>query len=279
MFFSAPTMYLLERGNIIVLALIALMVYAFTYNSKESWKRELGLLCLAFSFSIKLYPVVFGWFLIADKRFKEALRCVIYGLLMLLIPSFFFGGPIFVVQTLYENITSWSSGSGNELAQAMNALRFSDLQQGAVNLLIYGWILISGLCFAISPFIRPDKPWKTWVVGAMTILCVPSLTGVYTWAFVLIPLIMLADREEATKKNIAYVTLLTIPFMFLPLGWIPLEAVFETIFPFLDAPSISLANIWLYVITATVSIFVVVDTALDLKKFLVSRKAKKELAE
>ena len=263
----------------LILCVMSLLIYAFSYNSDSKFAREFGLIALAFAFSLKLYPAVFGWFLIADKRYKEAIRCVLYGIAMLIIPSFFFGGPIFVVQTLYENITRWSSGSGNELVQVMGALQFSELQQSAVNLLIYAWILISGLCFAISPFIRPDQPWKTWTVGALTILCIPSLTGVYTWAFLLIPLILLADREATTRKNVTYVTLMTLPFMFLPLGWISLESLIEKIFPFLDAPDISLAKIWIYVITAAFSIFAVVDTAMDLKKFLASRKVKKELTE
>ncbi len=276
---SVPLLYMMERGNMLILCVMSLLIYAFSYNSESKVAREIGLIALAFAFSLKLYPAVFGWFLIADKRYKEAIRCVLYGIAMLILPSFFFGGPIFVVQTLYENITRWSSGSGNDLVQAMKALHFTDLQQSAVNLLIYVWVLIGGLCFAISPFIRPDQSWKTWTVGALTILCVPSLTGVYTWAFLLIPLIMLADREATTKKNVTYVALMTVPFMFLPLGWISLESLLESLFPFLDAPNISLAKIWIYVITAVFSIFAVTDTLLDLKKFLADRKVKKEIAE
>ncbi len=256
MFFSAPTMYLLERGNIIVLALIALMVYAFTYNSKESWKRELGLLCLAFSFSIKLYPVVFGWFLIADKRFKEALRCVIYGLLMLLIPSFFFGGPACFYQ-LFLNIFSFSSGDGSTLEVILNYIHMPALGQKIFSLLVYLWVLICGVCFAISPFIRKNEPWKTWTVGLVTILCVPSLTSIYSWAFMAIPLLMLFNMDDSNKKHVTYSVMLTIPFIMLP---------------FRFNSHVSTNTVSVYVMTAVLSVFCVIDTLRDLRAFIAQKK-------
>ena len=255
-FFSAPTLYLLERGNIIVLALIALMVYAFTYNSKESWKRELGLLCLAFSFSIKLYPVVFGWFLIADKRFKEALRCVIYGFLMLLIPSFFFGGPACFYQ-LFLNIFSFSSGEGSTLEVILNFINMPAIGQKIFTLLVYLWVLICGVCFAVSPFIRKDAPWKTWAVGLVTILCVPSLTSIYSWAFMVIPLLMLFNIDKANKNHIIYSVMLTIPFIMLP---------------FRFNSHVSTNTVSVYVMTAVLSVFCVIDTVKDFRAFVAQKK-------
>lgn len=273
---SVPILYMLERGNMLILCVIALLVYAFSYHSDSKFAREIGLLALAFAFSLKLYPAVFGWFLIADKRYREAIRCVIYGVAMLILPSFFFGGPIFVIKTLYANVTSWSSGSGNDLLRAMQALNFSEGQQGFVNALIYVWILVCAVCFALSPFLRPEKPWKTWILGIITILCVPSLTGLYTWAFLLIPLIMLTDRETVQSKHMAYVVLITVPFMFIPLGMFSLQPLLNLIAPGVSAPSLSLATIWIYVMTAVLSIFVVVDTLIDFGRIFTKKKLEKE---
>ena len=94
---NPPVLYLLERANLLLLSILSLAVYALYYNAGQKWKRELALLALAFSFSIKLYPAVFGWFLIVDKRYKEAIRCILYGIAMFLIPSFFFGGPVSIL--------------------------------------------------------------------------------------------------------------------------------------------------------------------------------------
>ena len=257
MFLSVPMMYLIERGNIIVLALIALMIYAFTYNSQSKWKREIGLIALAFSFSIKLYHIVFGWFLIADKRFKEALRCVIYSVLMLLIPSFFFGGPACFYQ-LFLNIFSFSSGGGSTLDVILNYINMPLIGQKIFTMLTYLWVLICGLCFAVSPFIRKDSAWKTWTVGLVTISCVPSLTSIYSWAFMTIPLIMLFNVNNVDKKKMTYAVMLIIPFMFLPLR-------FHT--------HVSTNTVSLYVMTAVLSIFCVIDTIIDLKRFVSEKKS------
>lgn len=254
---SLPILYLLERGNIIILALLALVIYAFTYNSDSKIKREIGLIALAFAFAIKLYPVVFGWFLIADKRFKEAIRCAIYGLLMLILPSFFFGGLSCFYQ-IYLNIFSFSSGSGSTLSVILNYIGAPSVVQTIVTLLVYLWVLICGVCFAISPFIRKDAPYKTWALGLVTILCVPSLTSIYSWAFMLIPLIMLFNMESLTKKQTVCSVMLAIPFVFIP---------------FRFNYNVSWNTVLVYIMTAVFSVWCVLDMIKDTKNYLNERKA------
>ena len=105
--FSVPFLNMLERGNIMALALIALLTYAVTYNSPSGLVRELGLLALAFSFSLKIYPVLFAWILFADKRYKEFFRCALYSVVFLVLPSFCFGGPECLLR-IVQNIFSFS---------------------------------------------------------------------------------------------------------------------------------------------------------------------------
>ncbi len=258
-FFSVPVLYLVERGNIIFITLIALMIYAFTYNSKNKRHRELGLICLAFAFSIKLYPVVFGWFLIADKRFKEALRCVIYGVLMIIVPSFFFGGPV-CLYWIIQNIIYFSSvGSGDTLSHILDFIHMPEIGQTIVNKLVYIWVFICACAFAVSPFIRKEKAWKTYIIGLLTINCIPSLTSLYTWAFFLIPLIMLCNQKERWNRcDRPYVIMMIIPFIFLPFR-----------ISFRVSPNIVL----MYVMTAVMSVFAVIDTVRELRAFVKVKKS------
>ena len=256
-FFNVPMLYLTERGNIIILSLIALMVYAFTYNSQQSWKRELGLICLAFSFSLKLYPVVFGWFLVADKRWKDALKCVIYGVLMLIIPSFFFGGPS-CFYYVFLNIFDFSSGSGSTVTSVMDYLGVSATGQSIFGLCIYAWVLICALCFVISPFVSAKAPRKTWMLGLLTILCIPSLTSVYSWTFLIIPMIILFNKSKLSKAEWFELTVMCIPFAFVPFR-----------FGFF----VSSNTILVYVMTAVLSVYCVIDTVKDLVAFVKQNKA------
>ena len=259
--FSLPVLFLLERGNILILALIALMVYALTYNSESKFHREIGLICLAFAFSIKLYPVIFGWFLLVDKRFKDALRCAIYGVLMLVVPSFFFGGPI-CFYYIFENIVSFSSGSSSVLSNIMNYLRLPSVAQTIITLLAFAWVLVCGVSFAVSSFIRKESKWKTWALGLVTILCVPSLTAVYNWAFMIIPIVMLCNlTNECRGRDMTYFLMLGIPFMFIPFS-----------FSYHVTANIVLT----YVASAALSVFCVMDLWHDLSSFVNERKLKKQ---
>lgn len=254
-FFSVPTLYMIERGNMIIFCMIALMIYAFTYNSTSKFHRELGLIALAFAFSIKLYPVVFGWLLVADKRFKDAVRCAIYGVLMLFLPCFFFGGPVCFLH-LFNNIFNFSAGTDSTLASILRHLALPPTAESVLTALIYLWVLICGICFAVSPFIREQK-WKTWVLGFATILCVPSLTSIYGWAFLIIPLMMICNSKERTGRDVAYAILLTIPFLF---------------FPFRITYYISTSTAVVYLMSAVLSIWAVADTVKDLVAYIGSKR-------
>lgn len=254
---SVPMLYLIERGNILVFCLAALLVYAITFNSESKWKREVGLIALAFAFSVKLYPVVFGWLLITNKRYRDAIRCAIYGILMLVLPSFFFGGPIFTAKHLINNIFNFSTGTGNEVSQLMNYLDVSPTLQGAANALIYLWVLVCAASFVVSSFVNKKDVQRLWILGVATILCVPSLTGIYNWIFLTIPLIMIFNKERPSKRDIAYFIIIALPYLFLPFR---INARFGT------------TDVLIYATTAALSIFAVVDTVMDAIKTISAKK-------
>ena len=131
------------------------------------------------------------------------------------------------------------------------------LGQKIFSLLVYLWVLICGVCFAISPFIRKSEPWKTWTVGLVTILCVPSLTSIYSWAFMVIPLLMLFNMDDSNKKHVTYSVMLTVPFIMLP---------------FRFNSHVSTNTVSVYVMTAVLSVFCVIDTIRDLRAFRAQKK-------
>ena len=208
---NPPVLYLLERANLLLLSILSLAVYALYYNAGQKWKRELALLALAFSFSIKLYPAVFGWFLIVDKRYKEAIRCILYGIAMFLIPSFFFGGPVSIFWT-FENIFSYSTGTNgwNRLASFLN------ISESAVKLIFLPLLFLLVAAFVASSFLQKNRR-KTWIFGSAILLAVPSLHSLYAWVFLLIPLgPFLFSESPKNVINWLYFAGCTIPFLFLP---------------------------------------------------------------
>ena len=250
--FSAPILYLIERGNILILCLLSLLIYAATYNSKSALAREVGIIALAFAFSIKLYPAIFGWCLVADGRTRDAVRCAIYGGLMLLIPSFFFGGPI-CFWWMIQNIFSFSTeGTGSTITIICSRLGLSQEISLAANLVSYAWFGICALCFAVTPFIFKEKS-RFYFAGASAILCIPSLTSLYAWTFMLIPIILSCNKPCREKSDLIQNILAIIPFAHIP---------------FRLSYHVTLATVVLYICTAALSVCTVIITLSQLKKRL-----------
>lgn len=256
--FNMPMLYMLERGNMILFCLIALMFYAFTYNSPSKLHRELGLIALAFAFSLKLYPAVFGYFLLVDKRFKEAIRCAVYGLLMLIIPSFFFGGPSCLIQ-IVKNITSFSVDGINSLSVISG---YSGIPMPILNMLAYLWCAVCAISFLIAPFVFREKRWKVWMLGIATVITIPSLTVPYMWTFFLIPMILLSNLGKLTAKDSFFFGVMSSMFLFTVLRFNYYLTVNALI---------------MFPLTAIISITAVTDTAVQGVRLL--KKIKKSRTE
>ena len=211
--FSVPYLYMIERGNLMVLAVIALLYYLFTYDSEKAWVRELGLIALAFSFSLKLYPIMFAWVLIADKRYKEFFRCAVYSLLLLILPSFAFEGPSCLL-IIFDNIFGFSTGGKNVLTVVS---QYTRIPQFLVSGVAYGLFLLCGACFAISAFIYRERSerWRIWILGCITFAAFPPLSSIYAWVLFLIPLILIFNEGLTVKEIQGYFIPVTIPFLFL----------------------------------------------------------------
>ncbi len=210
--FGIPCLNMLERGNLLLVSLIALMVYALTYHSKHAFVRELGLIAIAFSFSLKFYPIIFAWILLGDKRIKEFIRCALYSVIFLVAPSFAFGGPIRLV-TIFQNIFSFSSGSGSNLDVIS---RYSHIPSFLVSGFFYLWFLLCALNFALAPFVHKES-WKVWIGGCVAFIAFPSLTTIYAWTLFVIPLIMMFNEGMKGRKNWGYFIPILIPFLFFPI--------------------------------------------------------------
>lgn len=241
--FSFPVVYCLERGNIIFLSFLTVLVFLLTYRSENRIYREIGLVCLAFSFSLKLYPVLFGYFLLTDKRYKDAMRCALYGLLMLILPSFFFGGPRCLV-TMVQNVLSFSTPGNHETFTTYLA-RLLNIHPTVLSVIFYSWCLCCAVALLAAPFVFRDKPWKAWLLGCMLILTVPSLTSPYSYLFVFAPLLLLINDKNSRQRS----------------DWVYAAAMMLPFFPIPKMAYATTNEITLYLATAGISIALVIETA------------------
>lgn len=260
---NVPMLFMIARANILILAIAALAVYAFTYDSESKLSRELGLLALAFSFSLKLYPAVFGIFLLIDKRYKETVRCIIYALLFLLLPSLFFGGPICIVWMI-ENIFSFSSRTTG-WAYFSEFLHIPEL---TLKIILFMVLILSVVCLIISSCIKKVR-WKRLLFVCTILMCVPSIHALYAWEFLLIPLIMFCSSAKLKGINWLYFIFTLLPFLFFP-----------NLISFKNGENIKTTNA-IFMMACTLCLFIVclVDSLFTIIHFRRDKKQSEVLAE
>lgn len=205
--FSFPFVFLYERGNTVFLALIFLVIFVQNYDSESKVAREVGLLSLAFAASLKLYPAIFGAVLLTDKRYKEAGRCVIYGILMLLLPSFVFGGPVSIIWSMKDAL----SYSGSTSLPFFELLAGYGITEEAASLFLRCFYAFVFLFFAVSSLF-PRRRFVTFAFGACCCMMLPSIFSAYNWALFLPALLFFFRTEKLRGLNIVYFCLMTLPF-------------------------------------------------------------------
>jgi hypothetical protein len=247
---------MIERGNVLILCLISIAIFAFTYNSENKAVREIGIIALAVASALKLYPALFMWFFISDKRYKELIRCLAYFSVLMILPSFFFGGPKCII-TLLKNTFGFSAKKGTSSSAITVLAKLIHVPAKFISLGAYTWCLINLLSFMASPFLNEER-WKSFVKGTLLILTAPPLTSQYVWSFFLIALVLLCNvRAKANKKDFLFLVPMFIPFLFIVLRF---------------NYYLTTNTVLVFVCTAVLSGICVVDTVMSFRKARLAKK-------
>lgn len=97
-------LFSIERGNWILLAAAGIFYFLALFDSKNLPARYFGLFMLVFASVLKVYPVFFGLFLLKEKRYKDIGYCVVMGVLLTILPFFFFKHGLGNIPQLFINL-------------------------------------------------------------------------------------------------------------------------------------------------------------------------------
>ena len=221
--FSFPMIYLIERGNIIVLVLPLLLYFVNEYDSDVKYKRHLAYICLAISVAIKIYPVFFGLLLLKKKKnFKNILLCIFYGAVFFFVPFIFVGGfsqlGVLIHNILYTSSMFGSKGFGFKVSisntfslfgHVFNHVRLFETA-GTMFLII---TVLAGLFLIL--FNKWNEDWKIYAVISLIIILVPGFSYIYSVAYMIIPLLFFLNKKEIKRIDYIYSLLFIAQFIFL----------------------------------------------------------------
>ncbi len=211
---SGPFIFLLERGNNIFLTLVFILFYLYGYKSNNTIVKHLSFISLAIAASFKIYPTIFGFLLLREKRWKDAAICICYGISIFILPIVFLGGfskfPLFINNLLdTSKLVTTTFPTGIQLsiqnffkviAQYSKIELFQNL--GGIATIL---VLITG--FIIILFGDFKQKWKLYTVPTLLMITIPSISFIYAMIFISIPLIYFLDEQESDKLDKFYLTL------------------------------------------------------------------------
>lgn len=233
--FSIVVVFSLERGNIILLALLFTLFFLKFHEDPNPVYRELSYIALAIAAGLKLYPALFGVLLIGEKKIWPGIRTVIYGMAAFFLPFFAFGGIpalfkfisifrkfssggsvylsgygvrnvvkviLYIIKCISENI---AFGTAVSLDEYSGVLRTAQLASYVLMIVFLGFALIE------------KRYWNKLLLIGLAIVSGQD-SDVYTGVFLLIPLIFLFAEEHSFNRNmlVEYI-LLTIMMIPIPL--------------------------------------------------------------
>ena len=244
MIISYPVMFCLERGNILILSVVFAMFFIFFKDSKNPVVKELSYIALACSAGIKLYPAIFGLSLIIEKKYKDAARLMLYGVIIVVFPIIFFldefkttsasvssllqisaftasDGTTSVIMKILNNLLSFATNKKSSLnfssVSVQNFIFMLNLNNGGTIAKIVCLITEVIACFCAF---KTKSEWKRVFLLCYLMLNIPSASNSYALSFLLIPFMMfLFGTETRTKSDQLYIAAFALLLSPLPTLW------------------------------------------------------------
>jgi len=227
MFASGIFLFSFERGNLIFLSAIFTAFYLINYNSSNKVLKEAAFICLALAAALKVYPALLGILLIYDKRYKEAFRVIIYGVVCSFLPFLFFHGGLSNIPQWIENVRLNSAGYlysvfprfgqhfvlNQLLSEGILTKVTVDFIDTIITILIY---LTVGLLLIINKY--QEIRWKKLCLLTVMVLLLPVNSALYNGLYLFTIIVYFLNEDNKRKGDLVYLILFIIalnPFQLL----------------------------------------------------------------
>ena len=217
---SSPVCYAFERGNMIMIAVSALLLFLAWYDDEKTWKKEIALISLAVAANIKIYPAVFGLLLLKHDKWKEALRCAVYALLLFLLLMPLFGGysniPVFIGNIFstsdgFETIYRTRVDIGNIFRYLSEHNMFTPISG-----LVADYIFPLGTMILCLTGLSVRDEWKKILCCSLICSALPGFSWMYNLMYFIPAIISCMYQPEHSQKNNVYFILLLLMFLYYP---------------------------------------------------------------
>ena len=201
--------YAYERGNIIILSVLFLLIFVIFLDSEKKIYRLISSICLALSAGIKLYPVLYGLVLLKKDKKKQMFVSILCGFLVILLPFAFLGGLDGIIgmnKGLSSNNESGiKPGYLNLTSIIMTVLMFCGKTELSPKHIFILRILVYIFCFCLMCFsIMFKEKWKKYLAITLAMFSITGTSHMYMLSFMIIPIIEFFNQSEHKRAHIFY---------------------------------------------------------------------------
>lgn len=204
---SYPVLWTLERGNSLLYAVPAVMLFITGYNSDNILIRFASYVALGFAVGIKISPVLFTLLILGQRRYTEFAVCVAIAAVMLLAPFAYTGGSI---ETVLDHALSYNEPG---LVGFKNVGEFLGLSSDAILVLSGAVILLMAALCIWSGL----EDWEKILLISCACIEFFTLNTPYLSLYLLIALIpFLVRNRTLNRKSIIYLVFFITVFAMVP---------------------------------------------------------------
>lgn len=176
--FSAPMFVEYQRGNLVLLTVLATTFFLFYYKSENKILRNCSLISLAFAFALKPIIIFILILLLFEKRYKDILFVSLTTLIISLLCFSFLGG--------FDSI----------LLYFRNVLIHQEIYKYATSIFTPIFVIFA----FISGFFKEE--WqRVFSIVLLMLICVPRY---YYFLFLFPVIIIFLNKKEFTKIDILF---------------------------------------------------------------------------
>lgn len=184
LFCSSVVIYNFDRANEQILVTGLLFGYFILYKKDSIYLRHLAYILLAISAAMKLFPAIFGVLLIYEKKYKDALLAIGYGLAFAILPFFWleggFGENFFLfLNALKLHAQAYTGGSLGWNAQTIFNVSY--------NFLILPYV---ALVFALLLANKLKCEWKKNLLLTLSVIMTSGQQGFYCLLFLFFAIVL-----------------------------------------------------------------------------------------
>lgn len=248
---SAPMIFNYDRANLTIIAAAALFFFLHYYKSENICLRHGAYLALAVAAALKLFPAICGVLLLYEKRWKDSIIAVVYGLAVFFIPFLFLKGG-------FDNISLWIHCVEEHEKAYLFRGSYGLFTHTIINMdtavLIQkfcGYILLI-VSLVIGIFVKEN--WKKILLLVCAMLLTSGQQEYYCGIYLIFPIIIFFNQSEIKKEHVVFTILFIIimsPFRYtfsLPTHPLLAESISTS-----DVQNMCLVIIYLYLIFSEIS--------------------------